>query len=112
MQVDSRAPVGHHDIHAHEIPIGSIIDIGGSKISDYLRKVLMSNLIQKCRGGGRRFLPDPFMSDDRGLQLWRELTHLPEYYQTREEIESLKYHGTDIAKHILPGSTLVDLGSG
>ncbi|KAH0559374.1 hypothetical protein GP486_004108 [Trichoglossum hirsutum] len=60
----------------------------------------------------QRVLPSALLSDDTGLRLWSQITHLPNYYQTRDEIELLEYHGAEIARHILPGSTIIDLGCG
>ena len=60
----------------------------------------------------QRLLPSMLLSDDEGLKLWSQITHLPNYYQTRDEIELLEENGKKVAEYIVPGCTLVDLGSG
>ena len=65
-----------------------------------------------CGLGARpRWLPPKWFYDERGGQLFDEITRLPEYYPTRAETEILTERATDIAA--LTGAThLVELGSG
>jgi uncharacterized SAM-dependent methyltransferase len=65
-----------------------------------------------CKGPQTRLLPSPLLSDDEGLKLWSQITRMPKYYQTRDEIELLEQNGREVAEHIVPGCTLLDLGSG
>jgi len=44
--------------------------------------------------------------------MWQSINRLPEYYQTRDEIELLKRNGEELAQYLEDGVTLVDLGSG
>ena len=61
----------------------------------------------------RRVLPSALLSsDDTGARLWRELTRLPEYYQTRDEIALLEAHGAEIVGLVPRGCYLIDAGSG
>ncbi len=56
-------------------------------------------------------LPCRYFYDDRGSQLFEQITDLPEYYPTRTEQAILERHALDIAQ--LTGSCeLVELGSG
>ncbi|KAL2417896.1 hypothetical protein ABEF95_005525 [Exophiala dermatitidis] len=88
-----------------------IIDIGGSRLHEYLLKALQRAFFNHPKGDAP-YVSDIFVSTDEGLQLWSTITFLPTSYQTREEINLFRRWGTDIAKHIRPGSSLFDLGSG
>jgi L-histidine Nalpha-methyltransferase len=56
-------------------------------------------------------IPPKWFYDDRGSQLFDEITRLPEYYPTRCERAILEAHAADIAR-ITRADTLVELGSG
>ncbi|MFL6128712.1 MAG: L-histidine N(alpha)-methyltransferase [Mycobacteriales bacterium] len=56
-------------------------------------------------------LPPRWFYDERGSQLFEEITRLPEYYPTRAEREVLAAHAADVAAATRAG-TLVELGSG
>ncbi|EXJ92220.1 hypothetical protein A1O3_00770 [Capronia epimyces CBS 606.96] len=88
-----------------------IIDIGGSKLRDYLLAALQRDFLNK-KDPEVPYVSDIFTSSDEGLELWSTITSLPTWYQTREEIDLLRRWGPDIAKHVRPGTSLVDLGSG
>ncbi len=59
-----------------------------------------------------RTLPCKFFYDERGSDLFQKICDLPEYYVTRTELQILKTHGRDIAKHVGPGIELIGLGTG
>ena len=56
-------------------------------------------------------LPPVWFYDERGSQLFDEITRLPEYYPTRAEHSILAAHADDIALHA-GADVLVELGSG
>lgn len=56
-------------------------------------------------------LPPKYFYDERGSELFDEITHLPEYYPTRTERALLHQHARDIVLKTTPG-TLVELGAG
>ncbi|HEV2309329.1 MAG TPA: L-histidine N(alpha)-methyltransferase [Acidimicrobiia bacterium] len=56
-------------------------------------------------------LPPKWFYDDRGSELFDEITRLPEYYPTRAERSVLVDHAADIAS-ATGADTLVELGSG
>jgi L-histidine N-alpha-methyltransferase len=56
-------------------------------------------------------IPPKWFYDDRGSQLFDEITRLPEYYPTRCERTILEARARDIAR-ITRADTLVELGSG
>ena len=62
--------------------------------------------------GLERRMPTLLLYDEQGLQLFEEITYLDEYYLTNAEIETLKTHAEAIAGLIVPGSQVIELGSG
>ena len=62
--------------------------------------------------GQPRSLPSRFLYDERGSELFEEITKLDEYYPTRAETALLQSHGADIAEHVGDADTLVEFGSG
>ena len=56
-------------------------------------------------------LPPRYFYDDRGSQLFEQITELPEYYLTRTETEILKACAPEIAQ-ITGACELIELGSG
>src|SRR5690349_2067791 len=56
-------------------------------------------------------LPPKWFYDDRGSELFDEITRLPEYYPTRTERSILVEHARDAAE-LTKADTLVELGSG
>ena len=59
----------------------------------------------------RKSLPPKWFYDDRGSELFDEITRLPEYYPTRTERSILLQHAGDLATRTR-ADTLVELGSG
>jgi dimethylhistidine N-methyltransferase len=57
-------------------------------------------------------LSPKYFYDERGAQLFEEITRLPEYYPTRCELSILEHHATDMAAFIPPDAALVEFGSG
>jgi hypothetical protein len=89
----------------------AIVDIGGGRMADTLR-LMMEKTFLVTDKGQRRLLPPALLSNELGLRIWRDIIRLPDYYQTREEIELLKIHSKEIASHINEGCTVIDLGCG
>jgi L-histidine N-alpha-methyltransferase len=58
-----------------------------------------------------KMLPPKWFYDDRGSELFDEITRLPEYYPTRREREILEHRAPEIAT-ASGADTLVELGSG
>src|SRR5437016_12463092 len=74
----------------------------------------MTSLEQDVRSGltaQPKDIPPKWFYDDRGSQLFDEITRLPEYYPTRCERTILEVRAPDIAR-ITRADTLVELGSG
>jgi dimethylhistidine N-methyltransferase len=53
-----------------------------------------------------------WLYDDRGSQLFEEITELPEYYLTDCEREIFREHADDVVDRCPPGTELVELGAG
>jgi len=62
-------------------------------------------------GAEPKTLPPKWFYDDRGSELFDEITRLPEYYPTRTERAILVAHARDVAE-LTKADTLVELGSG
>ena len=57
-------------------------------------------------------LPARWLYDDRGSELFEEITKAPEYYPTRTELALLRRHAGDIATAAGPGASMIEFGSG
>ncbi len=60
----------------------------------------------------QKAIPCRFLYDRRGSELFEEITDLPEYYQTRAEVEILTTNAVDIVANVSDGAALVEFGSG
>ncbi|KAF8977438.1 hypothetical protein BGZ46_007391 [Entomortierella lignicola] len=76
-----------------------------------LPKMIISSLCPETPGAAKT-IPTMVLYDDRGLQLFDEITYLKEYYLTQEEIEILERDGDKIVEHIPDNSVVVELGAG
>lgn len=56
--------------------------------------------------------PPLWFYDQRGSELFVEITGLPEYYPTRVETALLERHGADFAAAMGPGRAVVEFGAG
>lgn len=57
-------------------------------------------------------LPFKLLYDDRGSQLFEEITRLPEYYLTRTEADILQQRSREIAVAVATPVSIVELGAG
>ncbi len=60
----------------------------------------------------QKAIPARWFYDDRGSQLFDDITRLPEYYPTRAETEILAAYGQDLGRAIGPGRAVVEFGAG
>ncbi len=67
--------------------------------------------LRRSLGAHPRRVPPRWLYDDRGSELFDQITRLPEYYQTEAERQILLDHAAIIAKRTA-ASTVVELGSG
>ena len=62
--------------------------------------------------GEQKSLPAWLFYDERGSQLFQQITHLPEYYLTRTERSLLALHAGEIIAQMAAPITLAELGAG
>ena len=60
----------------------------------------------------QKYVAPKYFYDERGSQLFDEITRLPEYYPTRTETELFESHSGQIASHFSGAVTLIEYGSG
>jgi len=60
----------------------------------------------------QKTLPCIWFYDDRGSELFQQITHLPEYYLTRTEQAILEQHIGGLAKRLGTGTAVVEYGAG
>jgi L-histidine N-alpha-methyltransferase len=77
---------------------------------DHLRRALEHD-VRTGLGATPKWLPPKWFYDERGSDLFSQITRLPEYYPTRRELAILREWAGDIAARAAAG-TLVELGSG
>src|SRR4051812_1359412 len=74
------------------------------------RRAILDDVRESLARTPRELSPKYFY-DERGSQLFEEITRLPEYYLTRAEREILEARADDIVRTVVP-CTLVELGAG
>ena len=57
-------------------------------------------------------LPPKYFYDERGSELFEAICGLPEYYLTRAELELMRDHAGEMARHLGPGCAVIEYGSG
>lgn len=62
--------------------------------------------------GPRRAIPARWFYDERGSELFDDITRLPEYYPTRTETSLLQSASADLAARIGPGTAVIEFGAG
>lgn len=67
--------------------------------------------VQRGLSASPKFLQPRWFYDDRGCELFDQITCLPEYYQTRTEMSILQRHARGIMEMVRPAS-IVELGAG
>lgn len=67
--------------------------------------------VRRGLGQSPRTLPPKWLYDDRGSELFDQITRLPEYYPTEAERRLLAEHAADIVR-LTGAPTVVELGSG
>lgn len=77
---------------------------------DESRKALEADVLAGLTSD-QKSMPPTWFYDDRGSDLFDQITRLPEYYLTRAEREILEAHADEIAART-GADTLVELGSG
>ncbi|EFR05451.1 DUF323 domain-containing protein [Nannizzia gypsea CBS 118893] len=90
---------------------GTVIDIGGGRLERSLKELTEYQFLGS-NDGNPRDLPTGLFYNTRGLQIWGDITRLPEYRQTQDEIDLLNLFKGQVADWIVEGCTIIDMGSG
>ena len=91
---------------------GTVIDIVGDGLNDYLLERIQSSLIDQKQKGAVPYLPEEFIFLKKGPYIHSKLYHHEKCYQTHDEKQSFHQNGKKIAEYIPENSLLIDLGSG
>ncbi|MFY2560354.1 L-histidine N(alpha)-methyltransferase [Corallococcus terminator] len=89
--------------------------VPGVKVEVYVKpgdakRALRQEALQGLCNSPKELSPR-WLYDERGSQLFDDITRLPEYYPTRREREILLAHAGDVAR-LSGATTLIELGSG
>ncbi|WP_369411912.1 L-histidine N(alpha)-methyltransferase [Pacificimonas pallii] len=82
---------------------------------DAAHRAVLADFADAVRQGmarAQKEIPARFLYDQRGSELFEQITGLDEYYLTRTEIGLIEAHGAEIGGHVGRGLTLVEFGSG
>lgn len=90
---------------------GTVIDIGGGRLELSLKELTEYQFLG-FNGGNPRDLPTGLFYNTKGLKIWGDITRLPEYRQTQDEIDLLNLFKSQIADWVVDGCTIIDMGSG
>ena len=88
------------------MPVQNPVQVHPGRYRDSLRADVRAGL-----GTMPKSLPPKYFYDERGSELFDEITRLPEYYLTRAETSILRRHAAEIAE-LSRCESLVELGSG
>jgi Histidine-specific methyltransferase, SAM-dependent len=94
-----------------------IIDIRPAENNQTTDAFCDSNLVESIISGldqpyNNKTIPTLVLYNNRGLQLFDQITYLPEYYLTNAEIDILQYKSHEILANIPDGSAVIELGAG
>ncbi|TVY15608.1 Ergothioneine biosynthesis protein 1 [Lachnellula arida] len=110
-------PKSSHAVKPQKSHAGTSEGTASFDIIDIRHDAVEMNLKDEILGclkplSGPKQLPTLLLYDERGLQLFEEITYLDEYYLTNAEIDVLERSADSIANAIPSGSMVVELGSG
>ena len=75
------------------------------------RSLFRSEVLKGLSGPGKS-IPYKYLYDERGSELFEQITELDEYYLTRTELSIMEHHVTDMAEAIGPRCLMIEYGSG
>lgn len=99
----------HHPAEA-EGPCRSLVSVEVHLHPDEARRALHQEALTGLCLHPKELSPK-WLYDERGSQLFDDITRLPEYYPTRREREILHAHAPEVAR-LSGADTLIELGSG
>ncbi|OHF02201.1 hypothetical protein CORC01_02481 [Colletotrichum orchidophilum] len=111
----SQDSIPHAHAKATKQQAARSVDKHGLDIIDIRRVAVETNLKDDIISmwnptNGPRRLPTLLLYNERGLQLFEDITYLDEYYLTNNEIEVLEKYSKEIAQNISPESMVIELG--
>jgi L-histidine Nalpha-methyltransferase len=84
-----------------------LVDLDESGVDRAFRADVLAGLSEP-----QKAVPARWFYDERGSELFEEITRLPEYYLTRAETEILEARGAEFAELVGQGRAVVEFGSG
>ncbi|KLE35082.1 L-histidine N(alpha)-methyltransferase [Aurantiacibacter luteus] len=84
-----------------------LVDLDEDGVDRAFRADVLKGLSQ-----GQKAIPARWFYDERGSQLFEDITQVEEYYPTRAETAILRSQGEAFARLIGPGRAVVEFGSG
>ncbi|MCP3102996.1 L-histidine N(alpha)-methyltransferase [Myxococcus sp. K15C18031901] len=102
-------------VQPEEMPGNEVRGVPGVRVDVHVRpgdakRALRQEVLRGLCGSPKELSPR-WLYDERGSQLFDDITRLPEYYPTRREREILLAHAGDVAR-LSGATTLIELGSG
>ena len=85
----------------------AIVDRDETGVDKAFRADVLAGLSQR-----QKAIPARWFYDERGSQLFEDITKQPEYYPTRAETEILRDRGDEFAELVGPDRAVVEFGSG
>jgi dimethylhistidine N-methyltransferase len=85
----------------------ALVDLDEDGINRAFRSDVLAGLSEP-----QKAVPARWLYDERGSELFEEITRLPEYYPTSAEIEVLEARGPEFAALVGAGRAVVEFGSG
>lgn len=85
----------------------SLVELDEEGVNTAFRADVLKGLSQQ-----QKAVPARWFYDERGSQLFEDITQQPEYYPTRAETEILEARGSEFRRLIGPGRVVVEFGSG
>lgn len=85
----------------------ALVDLDEQGVDRAFRADVLAGLRQSPKA-----IPARWFYDERGSELFEDITRLPEYYPTRAETEILAARGAEFAALVGPGRAVVEFGSG
>jgi uncharacterized SAM-dependent methyltransferase len=92
--------------------MATIIDIRGnaaeSNTTEHLQRRIAQGLTRQPKS-----IPTMVLYDDKGLEIFDQITYCKDYYLTDAEIDILKTHSAELVRdYVREGSVLIELGCG
>lgn len=93
--------------------MATIIDIRGKAVESNTLEHLQRRIAQGLTRQPMKSIPTMVLYDDKGLEIFDQITYCKDYYLTDAEIDILKTHSAELVRdHVNEGSVLIELGCG